>query len=183
MVNRLRDRARPWLAGALGLLLLGVAGCASADPETVYPRPNPTGGGGTYAQKESVFGDQGLNLFGGGSTPEPGGAGSGIGVNSFLWRASLDTISFMPLVSADPFGGVIITDWYAPAESPGERVKITVYILGRDLRADGVRASVFRQRQDESGSWVDAAVEKRTQVELEDAILTRARQLRVAGLQ
>jgi hypothetical protein len=173
--------ARPLLAGALGLLLLGVAGCASADPETAYPRTDPYGGGGTYAKKESVFGDQGLNLFGGESTPEPGGGG--IGVNSFLWRASLDTISFMPLVSADPFGGVIITDWYAPAESPGERVKITVYILGRDLRADGVRASVFRQRQDGSGNWVDATVEKRTQVELEDAILTRARQLRVAGLQ
>ncbi len=183
MASRLRNMAKPLLAGALGLLLLGVAGCASAEPDTVYPRTDSTGGGGTYAEKESVFGDEGLNLFGGESTPEPGGAGSGIGVNSFLWRASLDTISFMPLVSADPFGGVIITDWYAPAESPGERVKITVYILGRDLRADGIRAAVFRQRHDGNGNWVDAAVEKRTLVELEDAILTRARQLRVAGLQ
>jgi hypothetical protein len=109
--------------------------------------------------------------------------GSGIGVNGFLWRASLDTISFMPLISADPFGGVIITDWYAPPESQDERFKITVYILGRDLRADGVRASVFRQLRDGGGGWVDAAVEKRTQIEIEDAILTRARQLRVAGLQ
>ncbi len=109
--------------------------------------------------------------------------GSGIGVNGFLWRASLDTISFMPLISADPFGGVIITDWYAPPESRDERFKITVYILGRDLRADGVRASVFRQLRVAGGDWVDAAVEKRTQIEIEDAILTRARQLRVAGLQ
>ena len=109
--------------------------------------------------------------------------GSGIGVNGFLWRASLDTISFMPLISADPFGGVIITDWYAPPESRDERFKITVYILGRDLRADGVRASVFRQLRVAGGGWIDAAVEKRTQIEIEDAILTRARQLRVAGLQ
>ena len=109
--------------------------------------------------------------------------GSGIGVNGFLWRASLDTISFMPLISADPFGGVIITDWYAPPESQDERFKITVYILGRDLRADGVRASVFRQLRVAGGGWIDAAVEKRTQIEIEDAILTRARQLRVAGLQ
>ncbi len=109
--------------------------------------------------------------------------GSGIGVNGFLWRASLDTISFMPLISADPFGGVIITDWYAPPESRDERFKITVYILGRDLRADGVRASVFRQLRDGGGGWIDATVEKRTQIEIEDAILTRARQLRVAGLQ
>ncbi len=183
MANRLRNLARPLLCGALGLLLLGVAGCGYGDPETAYPRSNPYGGGGTYATKESVFGEGGLNLFGGGSAPEPGSAGGGIGVNSFLWRASLDTISFMPLVSADPFGGVIITDWYAPEESPSERVKITVYILGRELRADGIRASVFRQRLDGNGNWLDAAVEKRTNVELEDAILTRARQLRVAGLQ
>lgn len=123
-----------------------------------------------------------IYLFGGPDKKDPT-AGSGIGVNSFLWRASLDTIFFMPLVSADPFGGVIITDWFSPPESPGERVKITVYILGRDLRADGVRAAVFRQRKDAGGAWIDATVEKRTQIELEDAILTRARQLRVAGLQ
>ncbi len=183
MANQLLNMARPLLAGALGLLLLGVAGCGYGDPDTTYPRSNPAGGGGTYAEKESIFGEGGLDLFSSGSAPEAGAGGSGIGVNSFLWRASLDTISFMPLVSADPFGGVIITDGYAPMESPGERVKITVYILGRDLRADGVRASVFRQRHDGNGNWVDAAVEKRTLVELEDAILTRARQLRVAGLQ
>jgi hypothetical protein len=183
MANRPLNIAKLLLAGTLGLLLLGVAGCSNADPETVYPRSKPLESGGTYAQSESVFGEQGLNLFGGSSAPESGAGSSGIGVNSFLWRASLDTMSFMPLISADPFGGVIITDWYAPSESPGERVKITVYILGRDLRADGVRAAVFRQRRDAGGDWVDAAVEKRTQVELEDAILTRARQLRVAGLQ
>lgn len=183
MANRIQITARPLLSGVLGLILLAVAGCSSVDPEAAYPTSNPYGGGGTYNKSESVFGEQGLNLFGGNSEPAAGAGGSGIGVNSFLWRASLDTISFMPLVSADPFGGVIITDWYSPAESPGERVKITVYILGRDLRADGIRASVFRQRQDGNSGWIDAAVEKRTQVQLEDAILTRARQLRVAGLQ
>ena len=121
----------------------------------------------------SLFGDPDDNVS----------QGAGIGVNSFLWRASLDTISFMPLISADPFGGVIITDWHSPPETQGERFKITVYILGRDLRADGIRASVFRQLRDAGGGWVDAAVEKRTPIEIEDAILTRARQLRVAGLQ
>ncbi len=170
------------LSRVLGFLFLAgvLTACSGA---TVEP-------GETYEysrQQESmrstglVTGDT-IYLFGGPDEKAPDG-GSGIGVNSFLWRASLDTISFMPLISADPFGGVIITDWYAPPDSPGERVKITVYILGRDLRADGVRASVFRQHRDGSGSWIDATVEKRTQIELEDAILTRARQLRVAGLQ
>jgi hypothetical protein len=89
----------------------------------------------------------------------------------------------MPLVSADPFGGVIITDWYSPPETQDERFKVTVYILGRALRADGIRASVFRQRQSTTGGWIDATVENRTPIDIENAILTRARQLRVAGLQ
>jgi hypothetical protein len=69
-----------------------------------------------------------------------------VAVNAFLWRASLDTINFIPLVSADPFGGVIITDWYTPAETPNERMKVQITILDRDLRADGVRVSVFKQQ-------------------------------------
>ena len=115
---------------------------------------------------------------GGGDANSPG-APSGVGVNSYLWRATLDTVSFMPLASADPFGGVIITDWYSPAESAGERFKMNVLILGRELRADGVRATVFRQKRDPSGQWVDAAVEPQTAIDLENAILTRARQLRL----
>ncbi len=120
-------------------------------------------------------------LLGGPEKKDP--EATGIGVNSFLWRASLDTMSFMPLVSADPFGGVIITDWFSPPEARDERFKVTVYILGRDLRADGIRASVFRQRQDGGGGWVDATVEQSTATDLENAILNRARQLRVASLQ
>ena len=108
------------------------------------------------------------------------GAGGGIGVNTFLWRASLDTISFIPLSSADPFGGVIITDWYAPAEAVDERFKVTVYILDRDLRSDGLKAAVFRQTRDQARGWVDAAVASDTATKLEDRILTRARELRIA---
>jgi hypothetical protein len=169
-------------AGLGGLLLL-VQACQYADPETAYPRTNPAGGGGTYAPSQSVFGDSGLNILGGKETAPQDGGGGGIGVNSFLWRASLDTISFMPLASADPFGGVIITDWYSPPETQGERFKVTVYILGRDLRADGVRAAVFRQNRDGADGWIDAKVDQNTTIDLENAILTRARQLRIAGLQ
>jgi len=85
----------------------------------------------------------------------------------------------MPLVSADPFGGVIITDWYTPPQSPNERFKINVFILGRTLRADGVRAAVFRQQMAAAG-WVDAPVAGSTATDLENAILVRARQLRIA---
>lgn len=125
----------------------------------------------------SVFGEGGLNIFGGEESQQ--GGGSGIGVNSFLWRASLDTLSFMPLNSADPFGGVIITDWYTPPESSDERFKLTAYILGTALRSDAIKVSVFRQVNVGPNQWQDAVVEPGTVTSMEDAILTRARQLRI----
>jgi len=104
-----------------------------------------------------------------------------LGVNAFLWHATLDTLSFMPLASADPFGGVIITEWYSAAEKPDERMKVTVYILSRDLRADGLRVAAFRQTKAADGTWQDATVNPDTANKLEDAILSRARELRLAA--
>ena len=100
-----------------------------------------------------------------------------IGVNSYLWRASLDTLSFMPLLQTDSNGGVIVTDWYANPNQPGERMKITVSILDRDLRADAVRVAALRQ-VNQGGQWVEAPVQAATVQKLEDIILTRARDLR-----
>jgi hypothetical protein len=115
-----------------------------------------------------------------GTTAISGGTARTVGVNSYLWHASLDTLSFMPLASADPFGGVIITDWYSSPQDINERLKVTIYILDRRLRADGIRIAVFRQTRSNEG-WVDAAVNAETSVKLEDAILTRARELRLAS--
>jgi len=157
---------------AAALLLMGLTACSGieserADADDFEDKDRKSGG--------KLFGD--INLLGGGSD-EP--ANSGIGVNGFLWRASLDTLSFLPLSSADPFGGVIITDWYAPPESPEERFKVTVFILGRELRSDGVRVSVFRQKRDGAAGWLDATTGKNTSTSLENAILSRARELRIS---
>ena len=159
---------------------LALAGCAQSGaleydtpPTKSEYRGDPTPGQGT------LFGPEGLSLFGGEQKAEPGAP---IPVNSYLWRAALDTISFMPLASADPFGGVIITDWYTPDESTAERFKMTVYILSRQLRADGIRVAVFRQYRDAAGEWADGPVDPATATELEDAILTRAREMRVASV-
>ena len=100
-----------------------------------------------------------------------------IGVNSYLWRASLETLSFMPLMQADSAGGVIVTDWYANPNTPGERVKLTVSIIDQDLRADALRVAASRQ-VNQGGVWVDAPVAAATVQKLEDIILTRARDLR-----
>ena len=104
-----------------------------------------------------------------------------LGVNSYLWHATLDTLAFMPLASEDPFGGVIISDWYSAPNTPAERVKVTIYILDRRLRADGLKIAVFRQTKGADGVWTDAQVNPETATKLTDAILTRARELRLAS--
>ncbi len=100
-----------------------------------------------------------------------------IGVNAYLWRAALDTISFMPLAQTDSNGGVIVTDWYINPNNPGERMKLTVSILDQDLRADAVRVAASRQVA-QNGAWVDAPVQAATVQKLEEIILTKARDLR-----
>jgi hypothetical protein len=120
----------------------------------------------------------GGGLFGGGGNRR---SEDGIGVNSYLWRASLDTLNFMPLQSADPFGGVIITDWYSAPTTPNERFKATVYILDTRLRADALNVSIFRQTNT-GGSWSDASVDPDTEIQIENAILQRARELRLSNV-
>jgi hypothetical protein len=104
-----------------------------------------------------------------------------IGVNSYLWRAAIDTVSFAPLLQANAQSGVIITDWYSNPKAPGERVKLTVAVLDPDLRADALRVSAARQVS-QNGAWVDAPVTAATVQKLEDIILTRARDLRRASV-
>ena len=130
--GKLSRRPMPMRLFALALVL-GAAAC-TGKTEYNYPdqkpgqRIDPTGSNKQY---DGLLGQDGFNVFG---SSKPEDQGGGIGVNSYLWRASLDSISFMPLSSADPFGGVIITDWYSPPESPNERFKLNIYILGRQLR-------------------------------------------------
>ena len=117
---------------------------------------------------------------GGGNRPKGDLAASRvttIGVNSYLWRASLDTIGFMPLLQTDSNGGVIVTDWYVNPQIPTERMKVTIAILDQDLRADAVRVAALRE-VNRGGQWVSAPVEAATTQKLEDIILTRARDLR-----
>ena len=108
--------------------------------------------------------------------------GGGVGVNTFLWRATLDTLSFMPLVSADPFGGVIITDWHSGSEATKEKFKVVAYIIGTELRVDGIKISIFKKIQNESGIWVDKKSSKILQNKVEDVILTKARKYKIQNI-
>ncbi len=173
---------RTVLLALLALPLLVITACESYKGEAKYPtgHDRTTTGGDIYAERESIFGKDGLQLLGGKDDDKNDGS-NGIGVNSYLWRASLDTVSFMPLASADPFGGVIITDWYIAEEKPDERFKVNVFILDRQLRSNGVQVKLFRQIQ-KGGKWVDSTVADNTAAQMEEAILTRARQLRVADM-
>lgn len=159
-------------------LLFALAACGQGRyvEQDEYNDPRNQGG-----ERGSILGEGGLVLFGT-STNRNGADGAGaLGVNAFLWRGTLDTLSFMPLASADPFGGVIITDWYSDPTTPNERFKATVYILDTRLRADALNVSIFKQTQ-QNGQWVDATVDPDTEIQIENAILTRARQLRLSNV-
>lgn len=192
MTETLRQNPRPFartgrFVAVLGVLLV-LSGCGEGiKREASYPtRPKGTDKIVYSDQKADTIWGEGRTLsdrlFGTGDEEGTGG-GAGIGVNSFLWRASLDTVAFMPLASADPFGGVILTDWYENPDVPGERFKLNVFILDRQLRSDGVRVAVFKQnRTGKNDNWRDAAVTPEMALGLENAILSRARELRVAQM-
>lgn len=128
-----------------------------------------------------LSGEEGITLGGAGDDDSSGG-NNPLGVNSFLWRATLDTLAFLPLASPDPFGGVITTDWYEDPEARGERFKVNALILDRNLRASSLKITVFRQTRNKMGQWEDAAVDATMGRKLEDTVLTRARQMRVQQL-
>jgi len=147
-------------AGVMAVCVLSLAACAS----------------GSKAERGGFLG------FGKSDAPSRSSDQPAIGVNGYLWRATLDTLAFMPLASADPYGGVIITDWYVNPEKPDERFKCTVYILDARLRADGLNVAVFKQTRDATGGWIDAPSAGQTETDIENAILTRARQLRLSNI-
>lgn len=125
-----------------------------------------------------LLGDE-IFVFGGNKSNK-GAEAAGITVNEFLWRASLDTVSFMPLRTVDPFGGVILTEWYSPTTVRNERLKVDIFVLDRQLRATGIRVSIHKQVYNQaSKTWVDQKVDPKTVNDFEEAILTRARQLKV----
>ncbi|MEM6486710.1 MAG: DUF3576 domain-containing protein [Pseudomonadota bacterium] len=185
-----------WVMVAAAVVGAGtVAGCSGNYAEREQAEPPDIARAPEIRRQNapSVFGDDGI-VFGsrgvgstttdnplgsllGGSTEPSAGA---IPVNRFLWQASLDTLSFLPLASTDPFTGVIATDWGAAQAAPGERFKVTAYIVDTALSAASLRVAVFREIRDESGAWVPAAVSAETPRQIEDAILTRARQIRLA---
>lgn len=107
---------------------------------------------------------------------------AGIGVNTFLWRATLDRLSFMPLESADPFGGVIITDWYSNSETSNEKFKIVAYIIGKQLRVDAIKVSVFKKVKNDNEEWVDKKTSNTLSNKIEDAILTSARKYKIENI-
>ncbi len=164
---------------------LTVAACSSSSNSQTDPNSAAADGSNgsplDATVKSDGSDDNGL-VFGVGKGPkqkDSGGNsdGSGIGVNAFLWRGALDTISFMPVASADPFGGVIITDWYTPPGTSGERFKATIYILSKELRSDGIRVNIYRQVL-QNGQWIDAPVSDSTVGDIENKVLARARHMR-----
>jgi hypothetical protein len=172
-------------AFALLFSLVWLSACSMDDLGTAPGEERVTGSQSHKLERRDargkMTGEDGITLFGGGASNKDDATGkSGIAVSSYLWRATLDTLSFMPIASADPFGGVILTDWYEAPEARGERVKVNALILSKTLRADGIKLSVFKQKL-EGGTWRDQPTDTLLARKLEDAVLTRARELKIGS--
>lgn len=150
---------------------LWLVACSSsseqAEPTVQAPPPPATTQTAAAAQSGSVF------------DVSSGDERKGVAVNAYLWRASLDALSFMPMEQADPFGGTIKTGWYVPPATPNERLRVAIYILDSRLRADALRLSVFKETKKATGEWIDAAVDPETVTKLENLILNKARTLKI----
>ena len=175
-----------WIAGLALCCAASLAACsANQTPQEVTgPVAGPKGG---YDPNDSIFGEGGVSIgrladgsiFGSGKSQ----AGDAMPVNRFLWQASLDTLDFLPLESTDPFTGVIATDWSATPDAPDERLKVTVYMVSPQLAASSLRVALFREKRTAEGGWAPIPTSAETARRLEDAILTRARQLRIAAFE
>ena len=164
-----------WRLPLAFFLGLGLAGC-DLGGDANYPVARQRHQGAPhYQQSASVFGAGGVE--GSISAAQSGR----VGVDNRLWRAALETVSFMPLVSADATSGVVITDWYSAPNAPNQRQKVNVYVLGRELRSDSLRVSVFRQQRGSDGTWTDAPSAGDVATEFENEILTRAQQISAIG--
>lgn len=169
-----------FLCSTLALSAMLLQGCGTGG-EAKYPTGarRASTSGDIYEKPDSIFGEGGLKLLGGEKGQNADGV---ITVNSYLWRASLDTVSFMPLTSVDPFGGVILTDWYSAPETSNERYKLNIFVMGAQLRSDALKVSVFKERLS-GGKWTAAPLDEAMARTIEDTILTRAREIRVAKIE
>lgn len=189
LVTRLLSASRSLAHPSVWLIAIGamLAGCG----EDMSPRPNSTpeassvGKGRSNPDAPSIFGEGGLTVGtissrdGGLFGSDEDGAGR-LPVNKYLWQGALDTLSFLPLASSDPFTGVIATEWGATPGAPGERFKVTAFVTSQALSAASLKVAVYREVRNEDGVWVPAPVSADTARQLEDAILTRAREIRIA---
>lgn len=157
----------------LGLML---AGCAKGITNTSYPK--------TKEEREQermgkLTGEEGLVLFGG---KRGKSAADAINVNAYLWRATLDSVHFMPIITADPFGGTVLTDWYSSSSNANERIKFSIFIIGAELRSDALKVAAFKQLRGKNGEWKDVAPNLMLAKEMEEIILLKARDMKVKSL-
>lgn len=162
------------------LLMLVILGVVSAcGGEASYPKRVKGEAQAVYGDHEKAFGEDGLDIFSNKEEKQ----NVGLGVNAYLWRATLSTVAFMPIISADPFGGVILTDWKASVDELDVRYKLNIYIMDKQLRADGLKVAVFKQEKDAKGNWQDTLVDGSLATKIEDSILTKAREIKIQELE
>ena len=126
----------------------------------------------------SLLGDEGLTFTTKSIRGRTKNEDVGMRVNSYLWQASLATLDFMPLISSDAVGGVLITDWHPVNNNPNEQVKVMVRVKSCELSADSLSVSIHKRYYQRNGVWLTKEIAPAVNTQLEMLILERARDLR-----
>jgi hypothetical protein len=155
---------------ALVAVSLSLTGCSGISPAPVQKEEQPVS---FFTGKPG-----GIKLSDFGSSDSGDGA---MPVNALLWRAALEIASFVPLDDVDTFGGTIVTEWYSLPDRPDERIKLAIFVIGRELRSDAISVRVYLQKQSD-GVWVQVGQDDDLKTQIEDLILTRAREIRAEAV-
>jgi hypothetical protein len=165
--------SKVYKAIALTMLMTLIINCSGFKADTAAPKSKEEI---EAARIGKLTGERGMVLFGSGVDEKR--ATDSINVNAYLWRATLDTVHSMPILSADPFGGTVLTDWYQKTPEANVRYKLNIFITGTELRSDAIRVTAFKQIKAGNGTWREAAINPKVALDVEDKILTRAREMR-----
>lgn len=157
----------------LSLLLVSCSGDVNTGPEVYDPQ---VGDDRHFSEMQSLItkSDEPVMLYGGKKKGSSDSDGGGSLANSYLWRAALESISFMPLIAVDSRGGAILTDWYSAHQSPNEKFKFNIIILSSELQISSIRVHAFKQVKGMAGQWHPVEVSKDLSRNIEDNILKKA---------
>ena len=173
--NSLKSRILGFFANIL--ILLAILSCAKSDPVTGESKiPEPS-----VEKRAREFADKGGGIFGDINNKKPGGGSTSVdfATSNVLWRATLKSLDFLPLLNVDYAGGIILYDWYSEDLNSREQIKVTVRFLNNELRSDSIDVIVHKKNCESFENCRTIKLQNNFPNQLKDNILSVARLIKI----